>query len=132
MLPIAVVDPVIAASLDYEQLRHGPDAAEWIQACANKIVRLTQGCLPQTTSGTETMHFISSKNLPAGKRPTYLRIVAKIRPEKGETKRVRFNVGGNLINYPGEVSTPTADITTAKCLFHSVLSTPRSTSDTFT
>ena len=31
-------------------------------------------------------------------------------------------VGGNLIKYPGDVSTRTADITTAKILFNSVIS----------
>jgi hypothetical protein len=62
--------------------------------------------------------------LPAGRRATHLRIVAKIRPEKVENKRTRFTVGYNLIQYTGDVSTPTADITTAKCLFTSVLSTP--------
>jgi hypothetical protein len=34
-------------------------------------------------------------------------------------------MGGNLIDYPGDVSTKTADLTTAKILFNSVLSTPK-------
>jgi hypothetical protein len=51
-------------------------------------------------------------------------IVGKMRPEKAETKRVRFTFGGNLIPYPGDVSTPTAGTPTAKCLFNSVMSTP--------
>jgi hypothetical protein len=33
-------------------------------------------------------------------------------------------VGGNQIDYPGRVSTPTAGITTMKLLFNSVVSTP--------
>jgi hypothetical protein len=33
-------------------------------------------------------------------------------------------VGGNLIDYPWEVATPTSDLTTAKLLFNSVISTP--------
>ena len=32
-------------------------------------------------------------------------------------------MGGNLINFPGDVTTPTADLITAKLIFDSVLST---------
>jgi hypothetical protein len=56
--------------------------------------------------------------------PTYGRIVVSVRPQKAEKFRTRLTVGGNLINYPFEVSTPTADLTTAKLLFNSVISTP--------
>jgi hypothetical protein len=69
------------------------------------------------------MFFISHKDLPMHKKATYLRIVAKIREEKKETHRVRFTVG-NLIQYDGNVSSPTADLTTAKLIFNSVVSTP--------
>jgi hypothetical protein len=34
-------------------------------------------------------------------------------------------MGGNLIDYPGDVSTKTADLTTEKIVFTSVLSTPK-------
>jgi len=37
---------------------------------------------------------------------------------------VRITVGGNLIDYPGELTTRTADLTTAKIMWNSVLSTP--------
>jgi hypothetical protein len=70
------------------------------------------------------MHFIAHTAILPGHRATYLRIVASIRPQKAEPKCIRFTVGGNLVQYPGKVSTPTADITTAKLLFNSVLSTP--------
>ena len=33
-------------------------------------------------------------------------------------------MGGNLIDYPGDVSTPTADTTTAKLVINSTISTP--------
>jgi hypothetical protein len=35
-------------------------------------------------------------------------------------------MGGNLINYPGDCGTPTADILTVKTLFNSIVSTPHS------
>ncbi len=46
-----------------------------------------------------------------------------IRPEKKETHCTRFVVGGNKINYPGKVATPTAEMLVAKLLFNSIIST---------
>ena len=37
---------------------------------------------------------------------------------------MRITAGGNLINYPGELTTRTADLTTSKILWNSVISTP--------
>ena len=47
----------------------------------------------------------------------------KIIPQKAETHRTRLSVGGNLIYFPGDVTTPTSDLITAKLIFNSVLST---------
>ena len=55
---------------------------------------------------------------------TYARIVVDYRPQKEDPNRVRITVGGNLIDYPGELTTRTADLTTAKILWNSTLSTP--------
>ena len=33
-------------------------------------------------------------------------------------------MGGNLINYPGDCGTPTADLLTVKLMFNSIISTP--------
>ncbi len=38
--------------------------------------------------------------------------------------RTRFTIGGDRVNYPGEVATPTADMLVAKILFNSIISTP--------
>ena len=73
-------------------------------------------------SGTNTVFFIPQEKLPAGRTVTYGRIVAEIIPQKAETHRTRITVGGNSINFPGDVTTPTADIITAKLIFNSVLS----------
>jgi hypothetical protein len=57
--------------------------------------------------------------------------VVDICPKKAEPHCVRFTVGGNLIEYAGNVSTPTADIATAKVVMYSVLSTPAATFSCF-
>ena len=54
---------------------------------------------------------------------TYGRLVCDIKEHKSETHRTRLTVGGNLLDFPGLLSKPTATVTTAKCLFNSVIST---------
>ena len=44
-------------------------------------------------------------------------------PQKKEENRVRVAVGGNLIDYPSKLTTRTADITTFKLMWNSVIST---------
>ncbi len=56
---------------------------------------------------------------------TYSQFVCTVRPKKAEPNRTRFTVGGDRINYPGKVATPTADMLVAKMLFNSVISTTR-------
>ena len=45
--------------------------------------------------------------------------------QKVDPNRVRIIAGGNLINYPGELTTRSADLITSKILWNSVLSTER-------
>lgn len=120
----AVLDAATGSTLSYRQLQAGPNGPAWEQSAANEIGRLAQGVLPHMPHGTDTMHFIAHSAIPADRIATYLRIVAEERPLKVETRRVRCTVGGNLIHFPGNVSTPTADLTTIKILINSVLSTP--------
>ena len=72
------------------------------------------------------MHFIQKYEVPYDrfKDVTYGKFVCVVRPQKAEPNRTRLTLGGNLVNYPGEVGTPTADMLLIKCMFNSVLSTP--------
>ena len=45
-------------------------------------------------------------------------------PPKYENYQVQLTEGGNLIIYPGEVNTPTADLITIKKHWNSVISMP--------
>ena len=47
-----------------------------------------------------------------------------MRPQKDEPNRTRLTLGGNRINYAGEVGTPTAKILLVKFMLNSVVSTP--------
>jgi hypothetical protein len=52
------------------------------------------------------------------------RIVASIRPHKEERHLVGLTVNGDRFDYPGVTTAHTARLTTSKCLFNSVISTP--------
>jgi hypothetical protein len=54
---------------------------------------------------------------------TYGKIVWDYKPHKQEKERVRLTVGGDKLDYSGDVATSTADITTFKILINSTLST---------
>jgi hypothetical protein len=69
------------------------------------------------------MFFIAHTAVPAGRKPTYLRIVAAYKTNKTEKYRTRFTAGGNLVEYEGTVSTPTVDMPTVKCKLNSVVNT---------
>ena len=58
-----------------------------------------------------------------GEKSTYARVIVYFRPHKEDLNRVRITAGGNLIKYAGEITTRTANLTTAKMLWNSVIST---------
>ncbi len=91
---------------------------------ANEFGRLANG-VGGCIKGTNTIKFINKRDIPSKrmKDVTYKKFVCKIRPKKKETHCTCFVVGGNKINYPGEVATPTAEMLVAKLLFNSVIST---------
>ena len=90
---------------------------------ANKLGRLAQ-CVGNRIEGTNTINFRQKSTVPKNKKVTYGRLVCDIKENKTETHRTRLTVGGNLLDFAGLLSTFTATVTTAKCLFNSVISTP--------
>jgi hypothetical protein len=121
----AVLDEETGNLLEYRHLmRHSRHKEVWGPAFGKEIGRLAQG-LPGIVKGTDTLDFVFKNDVPKNrlKDCTYTRIVCNIRPEKKDTFRCRITVGGNLINYPGDCGTPTADLLTVKLLLNSVIST---------
>jgi hypothetical protein len=94
----------------------------WAHSFTNEIGHLLQGIRNRT--GTDTCFFIPKSLVPAHKCPTYRRICCNYQPQKEEKHCVRLTVGGNWIDYPGNKSTPMADLTTAKLLINSTISNP--------
>ena len=123
---LAVLDKSTGKLLNYCQLlRHPVYQGDWTISSANDFGRLAQG-VGGRIKGTDTIQFIRKSDIPEDRRKdvTYGRFVCNVRPEKAEPNRTRFTVGGDRINYPGEVATPTVEMLTAKLLFNSVISTP--------
>ena len=87
----------------------------------HELGRLFQGY--KEIKGTDTCKFIHRHEMPKDRTATYVRIVVADRPRKAEPRRVRVTVGGDKVDYPGEVSTKTTDIITAKVLLNKVIST---------
>ena len=46
-----------------------------------------------------------------------------MKPEKEEKDRMKLTVGGNLLDFTVNLSSPTASVTTMKCVYNSLLST---------
>ena len=120
----AVLNPLTGVLQEFRHLIKGPDKGIWTKYLNNKFGRLAQGVIKKI-DGTNTMYFIPKEEVPfKTKKVTYPKIVCDIRPNKAETHRNRITVGRNLLDYSGTLTTPTATITTEKCLFNSVVSTP--------
>jgi hypothetical protein len=85
----------------------------------NECGRLFQGI--RDIPGTDTCFFIKLTNIPKDRKITYGKIVCDYKPHKKKKERVRLTVGGDRLDYSGEVTTSTADITTFKILINITL-----------
>ena len=113
--------------LNYRQLMKHPEHKEaWNISSANEFGRLFQGIGGRTNKPTNTCFFIDKKEVPPDrfKDVTYCKFVCSIWDQKKETNRTRAVLGGNLVHFPGDVGTPTADMMLFKILLNSVVSTP--------
>jgi hypothetical protein len=93
----------------------------WARGFGNEVGRLFQGI--RDIPGTDTCFFIKLTNIPKYRQITYGKIVCDYKPHKKEKERVRLTLGGDRIDYSGDLATSTADITTLKILINSTLST---------
>jgi hypothetical protein len=112
----AVICPDTGKSLKHnESITKLKYRIKWMRSTANEINRLYN---------TNTIRFIQRSNIPTGRKVTYGSFVVDTKDHKEEKERTRLTVGGDQIEYPGDKSTRTAGLTTAKILINSVISTP--------
>jgi hypothetical protein len=112
----------------YKRLMNNPNTAEvWMTAFGKDFSGMSQGDNKKGQKGTNAMFVMSLQdipNIPKDRIVAYARVVVNHCPQKTDPNHIRINAGGNLINYPGKLATRTADITTSKLHWNSVLSTP--------
>eukprot|EP00804_Cyclotella_cryptica_P006049 CCRYP_000271-RA/>CCRYP_000271-RA protein AED:0.21 eAED:0.21 QI:0/0/0/1/0/0/7/0/881 len=103
----------------------------WTTAFGKEFGNRAQGDAKTGEQGTDSIFLMSHYEIaaiPKGRTVTYGRIVIDFWPQKADPNRVRITAGGNLIkDYPGELTTRTADLTTSKILWNSILSTKGAT-----
>jgi hypothetical protein len=123
---MAVMDTDTGKLLNYRQLMRSTKYRQaWSLSSANKFGRLANGIGGRIKNPTNTIKFIFQHKVPTErmKDVTYGQFVCTVRPDKAEPNQRRFTVGGDRINYPDKVATPTAEMLVAKMLFNSVIST---------
>jgi hypothetical protein len=108
--------------MEYTALMKNPNLQPlWKRGFGNELGRLFQGI--RDIPGTDTCFFVELTNIPKDRKIAYGKIVCDYKPHKIEKERVRLTVGGDMLDYAGDVATSTADITTFKILINSTLST---------
>jgi hypothetical protein len=117
----AVVHLVTGKEMEYMALMKDPYLQPlWKRVFGNEMGRLFQGI--HDIQGTNTCFFVEIKNIPKDRQITYGKIVCDYKPHKKEKERVRLTVGGDKLDYSGDVATSTADITTFNFLINNTLS----------
>ena len=72
-------------------------------------------------SVTNILFFIPKGKVPLGRTVTYEIFVAEIRPQIPKTHRTQLTIGGDIINFPGDLTTPTKYLKISKLLLNSVI-----------
>jgi len=123
-----VIHPITGKSItNYKKLAADPVMRDtWARAFGQEFRNLAQGDDATTMPGTDSIFVLTYdqiQQIPCDRTITYTWIVVDYRLQKTDPNRVRLTAGGNLLEYPGELTTRTADLTTTKMLWNSVIST---------
>ena len=117
----AVIHPISRETITkYKKLAADPATqVVWTTEFGKEWGNLTQGDNKTRTKGTDSLIVLDHEeilNIPTYRTVTYANIVVDYRSQKEDPNRVHITASGNLINYPSELITGTADLTTSKIL----------------
>jgi hypothetical protein len=121
----AVLHPETGRPMKYRQLIAHPDfKVAWNRSSTNEFGQLAQG-ITGRIKGTNTIEFICKEEVPLDRLRdvTYGKFVCELKPNKEEVERTRLAMGGNKVNYPFKVGTPTAEMLLVKTHLNSVVLT---------
>jgi hypothetical protein len=106
---------------------HNPVTSEvWQTAFGKDFGGMAQGNNKMGQKGTNSIFVMTHnevKRIPKNQTVTYACVVVDFCPQKTGPHHIQITAGGNLINYHGKLSTHTADLTTSKLMWNSVLGT---------
>jgi hypothetical protein len=118
----AIIHPITDKEMEYKALMKDPRLRPlWKRGFGNECGHLFLGI--RDIPSTNKCFLIKLTNIAKDRKITYGKIVGDCNPRKKEKERVRLTVGGDIIDYSGDVDTSTADITTLKILINITLST---------
>jgi hypothetical protein len=111
----------------YKKLMHDPATAEiWQTAFGKDFGSMAQGDNKTGQKGNNSIFVMTHEEIekiPKTQTVTCARVVVDFRPQKAAPHQIRITAEGNLITYPGKLSTRTANLTTSKLMWNSVHST---------
>jgi hypothetical protein len=118
----SVIHPATVKEMQYKDLMKDPIFGPLFEIrLSNELGRICQGI--RDIAGTNTTFFLDLQHIPKDRKITYGKLVCDLKPNKTEKHRVRLTVGGDRLDYSGDIARFTADITTFKILINSTLST---------
>jgi hypothetical protein len=92
--------------MEYMALMKDPSLQPlWKQGFGNEVGRLFQGI--RYIPGTDTYFAVDLTSIPKDRQITYGKIVCDYKPHKKEKERVRLTMGGDRLDYSGDVATST-------------------------
>jgi hypothetical protein len=123
---MTVMDKYMGKLLNYRQLMNSPKYKESMEPVSSQRIRAI-GKWHRRAHQKPRQHYRVHLPTQGASRlqesVMYGQFVCLVRPEKAEPNQMRFTLGGDRINYPGEVATPITEMLVAKMLFNSVIST---------
>jgi hypothetical protein len=107
---------------------HDPATAKmWQTEFGKDFGGMAQGDNKTGQKGTNSIFVMTHAeilNIPKDRAVKYAQVLVNFHPQKTDLHRIRITARGNLIYYPGKLSTRTANLMTSKLMWNSILSTP--------
>jgi hypothetical protein len=97
----------------------------WQTVFGKDFTGMVQGDNKTGQKGTNSIFVMTHEEIrliPMSQTVTYACVIVNFCPQKANPHQICITAGGNLINYPGKLAMQTADLTTSKLMWNSVLS----------
>jgi len=109
-LAMPIIHPTTGETISsYKKLMNDPATMEIRQTAFGKdFGGMAQGDNKTGQKGTNAIFVMTHAEIPlipADSTSTYMRVVVDFHPQKADPHRICITAGGNLINYPGELTT---------------------------